>query len=119
MPLDISKFTRADAFKKPKIDYADLVRIEREGPEPGDWGFDLDLPYEQLSVFARHIDTAAPVTRLPLFAIAEWSLPDKSRAALAAGDRQAHPPFSKVPLGVIGTDHVGSGSFDLWPLRHL
>ena len=31
------------------------------GVELPDWGFDLDLPLDQLCVFARHLDTAAPL----------------------------------------------------------
>src|SRR5690348_3787247 len=47
--------------------------------EPGfDWGFDFELPFEHLSVFARHIDTAAPITKLPVFCHAAFAIASKS-----------------------------------------
>ena len=91
-------------------------------PEPQlnhDWGFDLDLPYEHLAVYARDLDSAAALTRLPLFAIASFAINAASLAAMAEADRDRQPTLPQVPLGVIGTDHVGYGSFDLWPLRHV
>lgn len=90
-------------------------------PEPGvelpDWGFDLDLPYDQLCVFARHLDTAAPIARMPLFGLAVLDLSDEDRQRL---DGVGLPEYLMAyPLGVVGTDHVGYGSFDLWVLRHI
>ena len=29
-----------------------------------DWGFDRDLPWDRLSAFARHMDTAAAIARI-------------------------------------------------------
>jgi hypothetical protein len=79
-----------------------------------DWGFDLHLPYQLLGIFARHIDTAAPITRLPLFALANFAVIGAKVNAAAAG---VTPEFPVLPLGVVGSDHVGYASFDLGPTR--
>ena len=63
----------------------------------------------------RHIDTATPVTKVPLFALAKFLLTSESSALLNNPDMEASIAFPTIPLGVIGTDHVGYGSFDLWP----
>jgi hypothetical protein len=114
MPLQLSGFSRFSAFTDTSR-FPDLVELR----DPTfDWGFDAHLPYERLSIFARHIDTAAPITRLPVFALAEFDLDPASREQLDMG-AETGLGFAKIPLGVIGTDHVGYGSFDLWPLRRL
>jgi hypothetical protein len=84
-----------------------------------DWGFDMESPFEHLGVFARHIETAAAISRLPLFAIADFAITAKSRSGVKGPDREATPKFPRIPLGVVGTDHVGYASFDLWPLRQV
>jgi hypothetical protein len=82
-----------------------------------DLGFNLDLPYRQLSVFGRDIDNASPVARMPLFAYAVLGLSSESMHAL--GERFQQQMILVEPLGVVGTDHVGYASFDLWVLRHV
>jgi hypothetical protein len=82
-----------------------------------DWGFDIELPWTRLSVFARDIDSAAPVSRMPVYAQATFALTSASVNALDDAEAVSRLAFAEVPLGVIGTDHVGYGSFDLWPLR--
>lgn len=116
MPPPISTFSKVTQFAQLRSDHFDL----KLQSEPSfDWGFDLELPFEHLSVFARHLDSAAPITRLPVFGIASFALTDKSREVLHGAGLEASPVFPKIPLGVIGTDHVGYGSFDLWPLRQV
>jgi len=82
-----------------------------------DWGFDFEQPWTRLSVFARNIDTAAAVSRMPVFAQATFALTPASVNAVDDVEAVDRLAFATVPLGVIGTDHVGYGSFDLWPLR--
>src|SRR5438552_2827312 len=84
-----------------------------------DWGFDLNIPFDLLGLFARHIDTAAPITSLPVFGLARFGLAQQSRDALHAQQIDSAAKFPAMPLGVIGTDHVGYGSFDLSPLRQF
>ncbi len=117
MPTNISAFSTAAKFARPRLDFSTLFRTETE--PSFDWGFDLDLPYEHLSVFARHLDTAAPITRLPVFAVVDFAISAATQALLVGADREARPVFPRLPLGVIGTDHVGYGSFDLWTARQL
>ncbi len=114
MPTSFGKISQVAVLRH---NYSDLRASESE--PAFDWGFDLELPYEHLSVFARHLDSAAPITELPVFAIAAFALSAKSRAALGRPALALVPTFPKIPLGVIGTDHVGYGSFDLWPLRQV
>ena len=116
MPTNLSVFSHINQFAHPLKDLSTLLR---EGEPTADWGFDLDSRFEQLSVFVRHLDTAAPVVRCPVFGLARFAITEKSRAALAGADAEAMPAFPAFPLGVIGTDHTGYGSFDLWPLRHV
>jgi hypothetical protein len=117
MPLNISAFSMAAQFARPRLDFTAL--LQRESDPSFDWGFDLELPYEHLCVFARHLDTAAPITRLPVFAIADFALTPTAQHRLRDADLEASPVFPRLPLGVIGTDHVGYGSFDLWPVRQV
>jgi hypothetical protein len=80
-----------------------------------DWGFDLEIPWDRLGVFARHIDSGEAITRMPVYGLASFALTRASMQAI--DDPELRLAFTDVPLGVIGTDHVGYGSFDLWPLR--
>ena len=116
MPLNVSAFANIAQLARPRIDYS-LIQAEAE--PSFDWGFDLDMPFEHLSLFARHLDTAAPIPKLPVFGIAGFAVSAATRGLLTNNDREAQPAFPKLPLGVIGTDHVGYGSFDLWPLRQI
>jgi hypothetical protein len=94
MPLPASAFSTVAYLKRSPRDLAALVE---RGREPSfDWGFDLDLLYEQLSVFARHLDGAAPITKLPVFWIAVFALTDKSRTAPTAADREAKLVFPRL-----------------------
>jgi hypothetical protein len=113
----ISAFSKLNQFASLRGDHFD-IKLQQSEPS-FDWGFDLEMPFEHLSVFARHLDTAAPIARLPVFGIAGFALTEKSREGLHGVDIEARPVFPKIPLGVIGTDHVGYGSFDLWPLRQV
>jgi hypothetical protein len=97
----------------------DPIRLSLLRPRDFDQGFDFEGPLDQLSIFARHIDTAAPITRLPVFALAEFDLSPASRGLLKGPDQNVRPAFPVVPLGAIGTDHVGYGSFDLQLLRDV
>jgi hypothetical protein len=74
------------------------------------------LPYDQLSVFAHRIENGAPLTRMPLLAVAHLSLDVESVRQI--GSAAVPDPLFTYPLGVVGTDHVGYASFDLWVLRH-
>ena len=116
MTINASSFSLLGQFARPRVDFSAYVR---PGEKSFDWGFDFELPFEQLSVFARHIDSAAPITRLPVFAIAQFGLTEKSIKLLTDADVNVNLIFPRVPLGVVGTDHVGYGSFDLWPLRRV
>ena len=117
MLTDVSSFSMAGRFVQPRVDFSLRSRIPIE--PTFDWGFDLDLPFEHLGVFARHIDTAAPITRLPMFALATFALTRGSHKILTRTDLETKIVFPRIPLGVVGTDHVGYGSFDLWPLRQV
>lgn len=117
MPLNTTSFTKQSVFAHPKNDLSAIFALKDE--HAFDWGFDLDLPYEHLGVFARHMTSAAPIKCLPVFAIAKFNLVGTSLAALDPADKNKVPALAHVPLGVVGTDHVGYGSFDLWPLRHV
>lgn len=111
-----SSFFKKEAFAKVRLDLSVLgVLGGDEDKQQVDMGFDLDIPYELLGVFVRHIDTAQPVTRVPLFGIAHFDLTTES--GRAAGIPPGSLAFRVLPLGVVGTDHVGYASFDLWPLR--
>src|SRR4029077_13594693 len=112
-----TNFGLTSQFAKMRVDYATVLQQDR--PPNFDWGFDMESPFEHLGVFARHIETAAPIPRLPLFAIVDFAITAKSRGALKGADREATPVFPRIPLGVVGTDHVGYASFDLWPLRQV
>jgi hypothetical protein len=100
MPPTVSAFSRVNQFAHLRGDFSDLT-LQQSEPS-FDWGFDLELPFEHLGVFARHLDSAAPITRLPVFGIAGFALTNKSREALQGPDREARPVFPKIPLGVIG-----------------
>src|SRR5688572_5833841 len=115
MPIRPAAFTSVTRYTSGRIDLA-AFRIPDADPD-FDWGFDLDVPWDRLSVFTRHLDTAAPLPRVPVFAIASFGLTPASSTALDDPELEATIAFPVLPLGVIGTDHVGYGSFDLWPLR--
>jgi hypothetical protein len=117
MPPPGSAFSRISQFANLR-NFASEFNLQQSDPS-FDWGFDLEVPFQQLSIFARHLDSAAPVPQLPVFAIAGFGLTGNSQKLLHGSDLEARPVFPKIPLGVIGTDHVGYGSFDLWPLRQL
>ena len=117
MPLHPAAFTSLRRYSP-----ASFALTEPNPPQSMvdfDWGFDLELPWDRLSVFARHMDTGAAITRMPVFALAEFKLNRASEVALDDDDAQAAIKWPKLPLGVVGTDHVGYGSFDLWPLRNI
>ena len=116
MPLRPAAFTNLIRYADPRIDLS-AFQIPRVGINL-DWGFDVDVPWERLSIFARHMDTGAPVARMPVFALVEFGLTRRSIAAIGIPAVVAGIAFPKLPLGVVGTDHVGYGSFDLWPLRN-
>jgi hypothetical protein len=116
VPTNLSAFSHVNQFVSPLRVLSTLMRDD--GPAP-DWGFDLDLRFEQLSLFVRHLDTASAVVRCPVFGLARFAITRESRAGLTGADAEATPRFPSFPLGVIGTDHTGYGSFDLWPLRHV
>jgi hypothetical protein len=117
MPPNPSAFTKISQFAESKNDFSHLPWFDR--PQTFDWGFDVEFPYEHLGVFARHLESAAPIKCLPVFAIATLDLTAESREQLDPDEREKRPAFPKVPLGVVGTDHVGYCSFDLWPLRNV
>jgi hypothetical protein len=117
MPLRPAAFTNLTRYVDTRID-ASAFRIP-EVDVNFDWGFDLDVPWERLSVFTRHIDTAAACTRVPVFALSEFGLTAASSNALDDPEAEERIAFPLLPLGVVGTDHVGYGSFDLWPLRNV
>jgi hypothetical protein len=92
----------------------------------------LDLPFEQLSIFARRYETSAALARMPIYAIA--ALGDLDAEPIPAheptrdgddhndDDERTPPRLEPVPvvhqpLGLLGTDHVGYASFDLGVLR--
>ncbi|HEX5295575.1 MAG TPA: hypothetical protein VFW50_01080 [Streptosporangiaceae bacterium] len=81
-----------------------------------DWGFDVRLPFERLCVFGRAITDSSPVVRMPVVAYAVLGIASPRTADGAAAD---HTDVLVCPLGVVGTDHVGYASFDLWVLRHV
>lgn len=117
MGFDSISFSSAKRFIRPLSMLNELnVLADVRLPE---WGFDFDLALDQVSVFARHIDTGAPMTRIPLFGLAVLDISFSDRARLAAAE-VALPDFVLAyPLGVVGTDHVGYASFDLWVLRSV
>jgi hypothetical protein len=117
MPLRTAAFASLRYYTPSTAALCDLRPPEAE--LGFDWGFDIELPWERLSVFARHIDTAAAVSRMPVFALAEFALARASELALDDADAVAAIDWPSLPLGVVGTDHVGYGSFDLWPLRNI
>lgn len=117
MPMRPAAFTSVTRYIDSRIDLSAF-----RSPEVAvdfDWGFDVDVPWERLSIFTRHMDSAAPIPRVPVFALAEFGLTSASSAALDDSEAEARIAFPKLPLGVVGTDHVGYGSFDLWPLRNV
>ncbi|WP_404512621.1 hypothetical protein [Bacillus sp. RC242] len=84
-----------------------------------DWGFALEIPYEMLGVFSRHINTAAPISKLPLYGLAQFRFSNENREQLERLKDKIESKLPTVPLGVVGTDHVGYASFDLTPLRQM
>jgi hypothetical protein len=70
-----------------------------------------ELPLDLLSVFVYGHEKSAPLTRVPLYAVAEVgivrNIPSENQGV----------PSMRVPLGMIGTDHIGYASFDLTVLR--
>lgn len=117
MPIGASSFSLRNQFVQTVIDQH---LIPAADVTPGfDWGFDLNVPFELLGVFARNIDTAAPITSVPVFGLVRFAITKESRDALHAQQIDIAAKFPAVPLGVIGTDHVGYGSFDLSPLRQV
>src|SRR5215831_5809650 len=88
----------------------------------------FDLPYDQLSIFARSYESSSPLVHLPLYAIAQIGVVPRPanifpgpqepvQAGLAATQQQIPDPVIHYPLGLIGTDHAGYASFDLTVLR--
>lgn len=82
--------------------------------EAFDWQFDINLPFERLSIFARRIANAQQVSRMPISAFAVIGLTGASEREINEGKPL---DLMTVPLGVVGTDHVGYASYDLWVLR--
>lgn len=117
MPLRPAAFASLRFYSPSRLSLTDLR--PPESAVDFDWGFDLDLPWDRLSVFARHMDTAAAIARMPVFALARFGLSPASTRALDDDEAVAAIRWPSLPLGVVGTDHVGYGSFDLWPLRNL
>lgn len=68
----------------------------------------LVLAIEHLAVFAYDINSGAPVTGVPLFAVAELG-------PVQEGGEQSS---FRYPLGMVCTDHAGYASFDLTVVRH-
>jgi hypothetical protein len=117
MPLRPAAFANLARYVDSRIDLS-AFRIPELAVD-FDWGFDVDVPWERLSIFARHMDTAAPIARMPVFALVEFGLSPASSAAIDDPEVEARIAFPRLPLGVVSTDHVGYGSFDLWPLRNV
>lgn len=70
----------------------------------------LDVPFEQLSVFARSYESSSALVAMPVYAIAVL-------AEATDGELDGTEPLVEVPLGLLGTDHVGYASFDLGVLQ--
>ncbi|CAN7595413.1 hypothetical protein LJR255_004376 [Pararhizobium sp. LjRoot255] len=117
MPLRPSAFTILSRYVDSRVNPAALTPLQA-APD-FDWGFDLDVPWERLSIFTRHLGSAGPLSRVPIFALVEFGLTADSAAALDDVELVESIRFPALPLGVVGTDHVGYGSFDLWPVRNL
>lgn len=117
MRSNMSSFMRVDNYVQPQKDFPVLGKTPID-PNM-DFGLDFSLPFEKVSLFARHIDSGEPISRLPVYATAGFDLTAKSYNLLGDKGKNISLRFPKIPLGVIGTDHVGYGSFDLWPLRNV
>ena len=72
----------------------------------------VDLPYELLGIFVRRHESSELLARVPLYALAEIEILRDFPPGL-----EEPRPLVEVPLGLLGTDHVGYASFDLTVLR--
>ncbi|HEY7211066.1 MAG TPA: hypothetical protein VH477_12390 [Bryobacteraceae bacterium] len=100
----------------------DLAWINQNRPARESLGFKVELPLDQLSIFARDADTGGPLARIPVYAIAEIG-------PAGAGQEEADDPDANrgvnlrqrvtviYPLGMLATDQAGYASFDLTILR--
>jgi hypothetical protein len=81
----------------------------------------LSLPCDQISIFARSVETSAPLVGMSLYAIALVGvLPPPSPVEPASRDafgKTSTEAFVSFPLGLLGTNHAGYASFDLTVLR--
>jgi hypothetical protein len=80
----------------------------------------VNLPFDQLCVFAQSYETSDPLVHLPLYAIAQLGLvprPEPMASGASAYTTPLPDPVIHYPLGMIGTDHAGYASFDLGVLR--
>lgn len=97
-----------------EMEYAHLLIDEREQAR-----INIELPFKHLGVFARAYETSKVLQALPVYAIAQLGimrLPELSAAGVGVSrslTEQLKSMRAYVPLGQIGTDHVGYGSFDL------
>jgi hypothetical protein len=102
------------------VQFADAIINDGEASEAP---IPVILPLNQLSIFVHHYDTGQSLERLPLYAYAELGIVSRTLQPDDGGDA----PFPslnvlhsvKVPLGLLGTDHVGYASFDLTILRNI
>jgi hypothetical protein len=100
------------------VQFADVTTDDREVPIP------VILPLNQLSIFVHHYDTGQSLERLPIYAYAELGIVSQTLQPNDDGDNATVPSLNvlhsvKVPLGLLGTDHVGYASFDLTILRNI
>jgi hypothetical protein len=95
-------------------DVAHLLVTEREGARAH-----IKLPFKHLAVFARAYETSEVLQALPVYAISQLGIVrlDETVPGVATIPRSLREKLAAlrayVPLGQIGTDHVGYGSFDL------
>lgn len=73
----------------------------------------LEMPLEMLGIFVRGYEDGAPIKDLAIYVIAEMGF--AHHRGVEAVSPQGLPRMS-IPLGLLGTDHVGYCSFDLRPL---
>jgi hypothetical protein len=97
MPLRAAAFSSLSRFVDSPVNLA-AIALPQAAPD-FDWGFDLEVPWERLSIFARHIDSAAPPSRVPIFALIEFGLTAESAAALDDVELVQSIQFPKLPLG--------------------
>ncbi|MGX9571609.1 hypothetical protein [Mesorhizobium sp. f-mel] len=110
--------------------FAQLVRIPERLKLPpllspldleGD-DYTFELPYRQLSVFARRYENSEALASMPVYAIASLGDLDAVPTPVPPTEENPDPdsipvPVVHRPLGLLGTDHVGYASFDLDVLR--